>query len=270
MSRSEGWHGWDEYADFYDWENARTLGRRDVGFWERLARRTGGPVLELGCGTGRITLPVARTGVRIVGIDRSREMLVRARQRLRRARRPLPVQLVQGDIRELPFAAAHAFALVIAPYGVLQSLLREADLRATLQAVAAITRPGARFCIDLVPDVAHWAEYRDRRTLHGLRGPSGSAITLVESVRQDPRRRLTTFDQAFSERRPGRPPRTTRFSLTFRTLSTRQIVRRLERAGFAVEAVLGDYDGGPWDRRADVWLVVARRMEPRQAPRPKA
>ena len=60
---SEGWHGWDEYAAFYDWENARTLGRRDVAFWRSLALRSKGPVLELGCGTGRVSLPLARAGV---------------------------------------------------------------------------------------------------------------------------------------------------------------------------------------------------------------
>ena len=51
---AEGWRGWDEYAPFYDWENARTVGRRDVPFWQRLAASQEGRVLELGCGTGRI------------------------------------------------------------------------------------------------------------------------------------------------------------------------------------------------------------------------
>ena len=50
-----------------------------------------------------------------------------------------------------------------------------------------------------------------------------------------------------------------RFSLTFRTLSIPQMRSRLETAGFRVDAVLGDYDGGPWDPRADVWIMLARR-----------
>ena len=116
---AEGWQGWDEYAPFYDWENARTVGRRDVSFWQRLAVAQEGPVLELGCGTGRITLPVARAGAHIVGIDRSVPMLKRARRRLRRAR--LPVRLLRGDIRALPFARRFRFDLVMAPYGILQS-----------------------------------------------------------------------------------------------------------------------------------------------------
>src|SRR6185503_3927710 len=78
MKASEGWKGWDEYAPFYDWENARTLGRRDVGFWRRFAAKAGGPVLELGSGTGRVTVPLARAGANVVGIDRSAAMLERA------------------------------------------------------------------------------------------------------------------------------------------------------------------------------------------------
>ena len=82
----EGWHGWDEYAAYYDWENAQTVGRRDIAFWQRMASAVKGPVLELGCGTGRVALPVAREGATVVGIDRSQPMLDRARKRVRRAR----------------------------------------------------------------------------------------------------------------------------------------------------------------------------------------
>jgi hypothetical protein len=83
-------------------------------------------------------------------------------------------------------------------------------------------------------------------------------VTLVETVRQDRARRLTIFDQEFTERR-GRHRRTSRFALAFRTLSVLQMTRRLEKAGFAVTALLGDYHGGPWDPRAEVWMILARR-----------
>jgi SAM-dependent methyltransferase len=259
---AEGWHGWDEYAAFYDWENARTVGRRDVAFWRRLAGRARGRVLELGCGTGRVLVPIARDGRRIVGIDRSTPMLDRARAKLARAKaRPsaprLRAALVRGDIRELPWPD-RSFGLVMAPYGILQSLTREADLRRTLAAVHRVLRPGAIFGIDLVPDVPRWGEYERRLTLKGSSGPSGQPIQLVETVRQDRKRRLTTFDQEFIEGR-GRAKTSRRFSLSFRTVDLPALRRRLERAGFEVQAVLGDYDGQEWDDRADTWVIVARR-----------
>ncbi len=255
MSRREGWEGWDEYAPFYDWENARTLGRRDVPFWRRVAAGAKGTVLELGCGTGRISLPLARAGVSLVGVDRSAPMLSRAAARASRIARTVP--FVRADIRSLPFKRGR-FAMVLAPYGVLQSLIRERDLRATLESVARVLRRGGTFGIDLVPDVPNWREYESRVQLVGrMRG--GGRLTLVESVRQDPARRLTTFDQRYVERRGGRTTEHA-FELTFRTLSIPQMRRRLERAGFRVKTVLGDYRGQPWDARADVWILLAEKV----------
>ena len=219
---TEGWRGWDDYAPFYDWENARTLQRRDVAFWQRLAAGQEGLVLELGCGTGRIAVPVVR-----------------------------------GDIRDLPFRPRVRFAAVLAAYGIVQSLTRERDLRRTFESVARVLRRGGLFAIDVVPDLPKWEEYRNRVSLRGRRGRK-TTVTLVETVRQDRRRHLTIFDQEYREAAAGRQ-RTHRFSLTFRTLSVPQMTRRLERAGFQVQAVLGDYQGGPWDPRADVWVILAAK-----------
>jgi len=255
--KRQGWEGWDDYAPFYDWENARTLGRRDVPFWRRVALASDGPVLELGCGTGRISRPLARAGVSLVGVDRSAPMLARLRSAAGRRRGWAGrLRLVRGDIRGLPFAPG-AFSTVIAPYGVLQSLLADRDLTATLDAVARVLVPGGTFGLDLVPDVPNWREYSNRVQ---LRGPAarGVHLTLIESVRQDRARRLTTFEQRYVERRNGRSIEH-RFELTFRTLSVKRMTARLERAGFVLDRVLGDYRGRPWDERADVWIIFAKK-----------
>ena len=256
-ANTDGSKGWDEYAPFYDWENAQTVARRDVAFWQRLAAAQDGPVLELGCGTGRISVPVARTGATLVGVDRSEPMLRRAAARLRRLR-AVRVRLVRGDIRSLPFRRRPGFALVMAPYGILQSLTRERDLRETLESVRGVLRRGGLFAIDLVPDLPQWSEYQNRVRLNGFRRAGRSHVTLVESVKQDRRRGLTFFNQTFIERRGGERQRRD-FSLTFRTLSVRQMRARLEKAGLQVEAVLGGYDGAPWDSRAEVWIILARK-----------
>jgi SAM-dependent methyltransferase len=253
----DGSSGWKVYAPFYDWENARTVQRRDVAFWQTLAAAAEGDVLELGTGTGRIAIPVARAGARITGIDLSAPMLNRARLRVRRSRLVRPPRLVRGDIRSLPFSS-QAFALVMAPYGILQSLVRERDLRQTLDAAARVLPRGGRFVLDLVPDLPRWSEYSRRKSLSGRFG-ANSRVTLIESVAQDRARGLTRFDQEYRVHR-GRRTETHTFSLTFRTVSVPQMRRRLERAGFRVDAVLGDYDGGPWDPRADVWVILASRM----------
>lgn len=258
----EGWHGWDEYAPFYDWENAQTLGRRDVPFWTRVAKQARGRVLELGCGTGRIALPLARSGVSLVGIDRSAQMLSHAARRAVRLQKLQPrrkrrLALVRGDIRHLPFEDG-GFKLVMAPYGILQSLLREQDLKATLAAVARVLKPGGTFGLELVPDVPHWKEYTDKIQMRG-KTSGGAHLTLVESVRQDRRRRLTIFEQEYRVRK-GQEVTRHPFTLTFRTVPIAGMTRRLEQAGFAIRSVLGDYRGGPWDPRADVWIILAEKV----------
>ena len=144
----------------------------------------------------------------------------------------------------------------MAPYGMLQSLTTDRDLRLTLDAVGTVLRRGGLFAIDLVPDLPRWAEYDRRVSLAGRRGRG--QVRLTESVRQDRAKGLTIFDQEYEERRGGRRL-STHFSLTFRTISVAAMRGRLERAGFEIDAVLGDYDGGPFDARADVWIILARK-----------
>lgn len=267
MKASTGSRGWDEYAAFYDWENQRTVGRRDIAFWRRFAAGIDGRSLELGTGTGRVLVPLTRdveaarpargrTPARpiVAGIDLSQPMLDRARRRLRRAR--LPARVARGDIRALPYRAS-SFGAVMAPYGILQSLTSDADLEAALREAARVLKTGGRLAIDLVPDLPAWSEYANHQSLTGRRS-NGAVVSLVESVRQDRRRRLTIFDQEFTERR-GRIREVRRFSLTFRTLPVPEMAARIEQAGFRMEAALGDYDGRPWDLRADVWILIARK-----------
>jgi ubiquinone/menaquinone biosynthesis C-methylase UbiE len=259
----KGHEGWDDYAPYYDWENRQTVGRRDIAFWSAFAKATArqagdsGPVLELGCGTGRVAIPVARSGATVIGIDRSESMLARARTRVRRAKLHSRVKLIRGDIRHLPFPDK-SFPLVMAPYGILQSLLDERLLSATLKDVGRVLARNGTFGVELVADLPAWDEYSKRVTFRSQRGPHGKPIQLIESVTQDRRKHITRFDQEFVEGR-GKSATRRKFTIAFRTLNVPQMVQRLENAGLEVSALLGDYQGGPWDLRAEVWIILARR-----------
>ena len=213
-------------------------------------------MLELGCGTGRILIPLARAGVAMTGLDRSKTMLSRARGRGARLSRRQRPALVLGDVGHLPFANG-AFSVVLAPYGLLQSLLTDRALNHTLAEAARVLRPGGLFGIDLVPDLRSWKEYDSRVRLKGT-GPRGSKVTLVESVRQDRRRGLTIFEEEFIEAGAGRPRRR-RFTLTFRTRPVPWMIERLHRAGFSRCETFGDYTGGPIGEQSEAWLILGRK-----------
>src|SRR5436190_5129234 len=99
-------------AALYDLDTAPLEGGPDVEWFSGLARRTGGPILELGCGTGRITVPIAQDGHHVVGLDRSAAMLERAERRARRAN--VEIRWVEGDMRAFSFNEAFALVFVAA------------------------------------------------------------------------------------------------------------------------------------------------------------
>jgi SAM-dependent methyltransferase len=249
------------------------MGTRDIPFWQRVVAASWGPVIELGCGTGRVMTSGSVFGrvkrkrppgsFPLIGIDLSVPMLAVARRRLKRLSPRTRPALVRGDIRALPFATGSA-ALVIAPYGILQSLVRDDDLARALAETARVLRPGGQFIADLVPDLPKWTPYRGRVRMR-RKGQSRTTVTLVESVRQDRRRGLTIFDETFVERSVGRAngrksrSTTRHFSLTFRTLPFAETRRRLIRAGFRIEAVYGGYRGQNWTPESETCLILARK-----------
>ena len=242
MTGPEGWQGWDAYAPFYDWENQRTIGARDVPFWQQFAADRPGRVLELGCGTGRLSLPLARSATELVGVDRSAAMLARARTRSRRARLHGRLHLVRADIRSLPFPA-RSFRVVIAPYGILQSLLNDDDLVAVLASVSRVLTPRGVFGIDVVSDLPRWPDNQNRRQLSGSKSP-GVHLTLVESVRQQKAARVTIFEQRYTTRgRRGAAEH--RFELRFRTPSMRRLTGLLKQAGLPVASLFGTTPAAP-------------------------
>ena len=159
-------------AAFYDGDYAALDWTADVPFYVELARESGGPVLEMGCGTGRILLPVARAGVRIHGVDRSPAMLAELDRKL--CAEPAEVRervsFSEGDIRTVE--AGGQFALVTAPFRVVQFLLTREDQRAWLRNVRRHLAPGGALCFDVFqPNLAY---------LVGPRGP------FLELDRRDP------------------------------------------------------------------------------------
>ena len=252
MSRTAD-NPWDQYAPFYDWENRRTIGLSDLEFWSRTVSAARGPVLELGCGTGRVSQPLTLAGADVVGLDFSMPMLRRARARARRARLGRRLRLLRADIRALPFAPG-AFQMVSAPYGVMQSMPGAPALSEALESVARVLAPGGSFWIDVAVEVARWPEYRNRVRWRQPKQSNRDA-TLVESVRQDRGRRITVFRQVFTQRRQKQTIRRD-FELCFYTPSLRQLRAQLQQAGFHVEPPT-DYDGTAWNSRSASLVVRA-------------
>ena len=124
----------------------RVIGTSDVAFWVQKCRGVAGPVLELGCGTGRVTIPVAVAGVDVTGLDNSDSMLRRAHRKSAEAR--VDVRWVEGDMRV--FDLSRRFALIYVPLAGFAHMRGPGDAAACLDRVIAHLAPGGRLSIDLM------------------------------------------------------------------------------------------------------------------------
>jgi SAM-dependent methyltransferase len=229
---------YDTIAELYDpWSRSVT---EDVGFYVAESRKSGGTVVELGVGTGRIAIPIAEKGKRVIGVDSSREMLAACRRRAEAVGVAELLDLRLGDLRNPPLD--EQVPLVICPF---RSYLHLADDGERIEALEAARRslvPGGRLIFDVfepkpddiaethgrwlerepgIYERAHWDEEARTLTL-SVRGPEGAATMSLAWISRDQWQEL------------------------------------LEEAGFEVEAVYGWFNRAPY-RDGEDMIFVARR-----------
>jgi len=232
----------------------------DIAFYKAQARRTGGPVLELGCGTGRVAFPLAAAGFAVTGLDVSPHMLRVARAKaalLAPGRRPV---FARGDMTR--FALRRRFRLALIPFRAFQHLLSWEAQRRCLERVRRHLAPGGRLVVDLF-------DPRLERLFPGATAGSGSRREFADAagrltvrarrVGNDPVRQLLREAWEFVERDArGRVTRRGRVAVTLRWTYRWEMHHLLELAGFRVLACHGDFRGsGPRYGVEQVW--VARR-----------
>lgn len=226
----------------------------DADWCRVLAARNGGPVLELGCGSGRIAVPLAADGHRVVGLDRSPAMLARARARATRA--GVELELHEADVRD--FSLDEAFPLVLMVLNTFL-MLEPKDRLACLARAREHLAEGGRFALHVFqPDPAKVAGYEGAVVEEGtFETESGSRVTAFTSTRATVDRSTFSWicDEVGEDRVVRRYSRTT----TLHYLYRREAELLFAAAGFSIESIEGDYDGSPADERSPRLLVVARR-----------
>jgi len=242
----------DDYAAIAELYDHVTIYRErpDVAFFVAAAREAGSPVLELGCGSGRVLIPTARAGLEIVGLDSSPSMLAVCRRDLEQATAAVRARasLVEGDMRRFDLGAT--FSLVTLPFRPFQHLVTVEDQLACLAAIRRHLRPGGRLILDLF-----------NPSLEALTGPVGEeSAPEAEFAMPDGRRvirrfRIVARDRAtqvsqveliYDVAHPdGRAERLIH-AFAMRHLFRFEAEHLLARAGFAVAELYGGYDKAPF------------------------
>jgi len=234
-------------ADYYDNSPMVTMRTQDVAFYCNAARKFGDPVLELGCGTGRITLAMAESGFRIVGLDISERMLERAiakRNSLRREARER-VHLIQGDMTN--FDLGEKFRSVIIPFRPFQHLLELDEQIRCLDCVKRHLAPNGRLILDFFqtdPERTHDPRFLRESLLAEYDLPGGRRVKLSERVAAYHRAlQRNDVEMIFDVRHAdGRTERLV-MAWTLRYFYRYEVEHLLARCGFKLQATFGSFDG---------------------------
>ena len=255
-------------SDFYDplVYDARAQGLPgDVAFYLSLAREAheaGHPVLELACGTGRVAIPIAREGVRVVGLDRSAEMLARAREKSRDLSN---ARWVEGDMRS--FELPERFGLAYIPYRSFLHLLTIEDQLSCLRCISEHLVPGGRLAFNIFnPDIimmGQWLSVKrgGLQRSGGYHNPrTGRAVKAWETRAYRPagQEAETTFLEEELNDEGAVISRIYR-DLKLRYTHRFEMEHLLARAAFEVEALYGDFFGGAFEDSSSEMVWVARR-----------
>ncbi len=242
----------------------------DADFYVRQARRTGGPVLELGCGTGRIAIPLAEAGFDVTGLDLSAPMLRIATRKIGLTRTRGRITLVRGDMAK--FSLKRKFPLIIIPFRAFQHLLTPVAQRSCLESCRRHLTPKGRLIVDIFDprlDMCHPAKkppVRGRRKstweTRKYMDPAGGRrlILKVASRSNDPVRQILREVWEFTVRdRRGQKLERCRVKLTLRWTYRFEMRHLLELCGLKPLACYGDFMGGPPRYGMEQIWVAARK-----------
>jgi len=239
-------------ARFYDLEHVDLTA--DVIFYLHFARQADGPVLELGCGSGRLLVPLAEAGGELTGVDNSPAMLALARNKLGDR-----VKLVEGDMRT--FELRERYALAIVSINSFMHLLTTADQLAALSNVARHLKPGGRLIIDLPAgdELVHQdadarltleRQFVDPATGHQILKQVVSRIDWATQCQE----LVHIYDELLADGTVKRAvvPMTLRHTFRY------ELALLLDKAGYTLERLYGDYDLSPYESGCPRMIAVAQ------------
>jgi SAM-dependent methyltransferase len=252
-------------ARLYDLDLLENPG--DVGLYLALATRTGGPVLELAAGTGRIAVPLAAAGHDVTAVDLDPAMLERAYARAAAmdGRIEGRLELIEADLLDLDLPSAGTYRLAIIALNSLFLLATRDAQRQAFRTIARHLAPGGLAAVDVwLPEPEDLARFDGRMIFeYERREPeSGHEVTKVDSARYDPATGVVDLTVIYEEGPAGGSPIRWIRRDSLRLVGADELRAMAEDAGLVVDEVGGDYDLDPIRPGSERAVLIARLPDP--------
>lgn len=248
---------YDLFARLYDLEHKDFT--EDIELYRNYAVRCGGPVLELGCGTGRVSLVLAQAGLDVVGVDNSPAMLALARARAAETGLAGQVELQLADVRALELE--RQFALAIYPLNGFLHLLAVADQLAALRNVSRALLPGGLLILDVPNPHAVFSPNTDgllAQRSH-FRSPEGYRISSFAVAHTDPVEQIQHLTLLYDQVKEGGALHRTVVETDLRFVYRYEMEHLLQQAGLEVDGAYGSYDLDPYQADSAIMLFVGHK-----------
>lgn len=253
-------------ARYYDLDNAEFTA--DLDFWIELAEEYGGPVLELGCGTGRVLLPLAQRGYAVTGIDNSPEMLARLNEKLQTARNmrkgdrlvapATEPSVLRADIAD--FTTDRRFALALMPFNTFMHALTLEAQMAMLTNIRRHLSDGAVLALDINNPAGAYAGPEQGLTLERAFSDGEHTVQVFSALQLDRAAQLGHITWLYDSVSAEGAVRRTTVPLTMRYTFPGEMRLLLERCGFSLTHLYGDYDRSPFADGSPRMLAMARAI----------
>jgi len=246
---------YDLITPFYDIEHDRFTEDQDM--YRNYAELSGGKILELACGSGRMLLPLAEEGYELTGVDSSEKMLEMAHQRLQEKGLLSHCQLIKQDIRTLQLGQKYRLAFIA--LGSFGHITTRRDQQSTLAAIRAHLSPGATLIIDISNGDARYMEDLSGQVLHQgtWQTQDGSYMTHFVSPAASSEKHLLELTHFYERHRQGGPVERTVITTQLYLFERSEMELLLERAGFMLKNVYGNYDLSPFELGSPRMICVS-------------
>jgi ubiquinone/menaquinone biosynthesis C-methylase UbiE len=253
---------YDQIAEYYDWIHQSLTA--DLDLIVRLAAQNTGPILEMGCGTGRLLLPLARLGNVIVGVDNSKVMLSLAQSKIAKEQKAVQnrVELVYADM--INFEISSNFGLILYSHNTLMHLNRH-QLKRSLERSAQNCSPGGMVFLDIENPIQ-------------MIDPSEDDLVVLENVYIDEdkqkvvqqfssswidqdsqSRHVTWMLDEFPAAGGSLQRSVVRFTMNY--YYSHELIELLENLGLTISNQFGDYEGGAYGEDSDRLIIIAKSMQ---------
>lgn len=250
----------DIYADYYDLDYGGM--EADLFVIQQFATRCGSPILELGCGTGRVLLSLARGGYQVTGVDSSAGMLEVARRKIAAEGLGDRVTLALQDMRELDLEGR--FNLAFAAINSFMHMLTTDDQLDALGHIRRHLNPGGVLLLDLFnPGLDRLLDYRGQVRLDKVmtEPDTGRPLMRFATERVDLAQQTIHVTYIVDEMDKDASVKRTLFPFSLRYLFRYELELLLRHAGFVVESVYGSYEMDEYADDSPRMLAVARRPD---------